>query len=533
MAIRIPLILNSEIHLDSDLAVDGLTLLEAVQGKWRWHYPGTPYMGIAPVFLSWVQARIWGVGPITLVSGGTVAYILVLLATYALTWRLFGPEAAAWSLLPLSFSSTGTLWLSGRITGGHLLVVAWSAAAWLLLYEVIACWRRRRLAVLGVWCGLGLSLDSMFAITLAAMIPAGLLAALRPSTQAIEYEAGEAARLGKRRLSPTFASSLVFIAAFLVGATPRYLGNRVDPHDAYREQFSVSLEGSLLAEHSRILFLDCLPRLIIGHRLPGLEADPDPALLGSSAPIQRSGASGDWGYWVGFLLAALVLPLCFGALIAFVKLACASLARGPQAISVGLLASGAGVMGAFLVSRNIFNSDNYRYLALLLIPSAIGIGLVLRRIARVPGQGLTLALACSIVFAVLFTTDTVAWYRRLGWINEQGRPVRRGLDDAALRWLNNNPEIPSIHGSYWDVYRLSFLTGGRVRGVPFPVFPNRFPEWSALDPGGRPETVVVRSSPDGQFFLNTALREGGRVLYRTKALTILSWPLPRAIAPAS
>ena len=36
------------IHLDSDLAVDGLTLLEATRGHWRWHYPGTPYMGIAP-----------------------------------------------------------------------------------------------------------------------------------------------------------------------------------------------------------------------------------------------------------------------------------------------------------------------------------------------------------------------------------------------------------------------------------------------------------------------------------------------------
>ena len=107
VAVRIPLILNAEVHLDSDLAVDGLTLLEAVRGRWRWHYPGTPHMGIGPVFLSWIQGKIWGVTPITLVSGGTVAYLLIVLATFALGWRVFGREVAAWSLVPLTFASTG------------------------------------------------------------------------------------------------------------------------------------------------------------------------------------------------------------------------------------------------------------------------------------------------------------------------------------------------------------------------------------------------------------------------------------------
>ena len=87
-----PLILNAAVHLDSDLAVDGLTLMEAVQGHWRWHYPGTPHMGIAPVLLSWVQARLWGSDAVTLVSGGTVAYVLVLLATFALAWRVLRPR---------------------------------------------------------------------------------------------------------------------------------------------------------------------------------------------------------------------------------------------------------------------------------------------------------------------------------------------------------------------------------------------------------------------------------------------------------
>ena len=50
--LRVPLIVNAEDHLDSDLAVDGLTLIDALHGQWRWHYPGTPHMGILPLFFS-------------------------------------------------------------------------------------------------------------------------------------------------------------------------------------------------------------------------------------------------------------------------------------------------------------------------------------------------------------------------------------------------------------------------------------------------------------------------------------------------
>src|SRR5262249_57330369 len=71
--VRVPLVLNAGAHLDSDLAVDGITLGEAVHGHWRWHYPGTPFTGILPVLLSWPQAVVWGADPVTLASGGVVA----------------------------------------------------------------------------------------------------------------------------------------------------------------------------------------------------------------------------------------------------------------------------------------------------------------------------------------------------------------------------------------------------------------------------------------------------------------------------
>ena len=43
-------------------------------------------------------------------------------------------------------------------------------------------------------------------------------------------------------------------------------------------------------------------------------------------------------------------------------------------------------------------------------------------------------------------------------------------------------EVPSdvthVFGDYWDVYRMTFLSGKKVAGVPYPIYPNRFPGWS-------------------------------------------------------
>jgi hypothetical protein len=249
--VRVPLVLNARGHLDSDLAVDGLTLLEAVHGRWRWHYPGTPFMGIVPVLLSWPQALIWGADPITLVSGGVVAHGLLTIAVFVLAWRSFGPGAAGWSLVPLAFASTGTVWLSGRITGGHLLTAAWHAGAFALLHQALARGGTWRALALGLCCGLGVYLDAMFAITLVGLVPAGL-----------------AGWHATRRSWRGLGCGGLALLAFLSGAAPRELGRWLEPHDAYREQFRPVLEPQVLAGHARLLLADCLPRLVAGHRLP-------------------------------------------------------------------------------------------------------------------------------------------------------------------------------------------------------------------------------------------------------------------------
>ncbi len=210
--IRVPLLLNAEDHLDSDLAVDGLTLRDAVSGHWRWHYPGTPHIGILPVLASYPQALIWGANAATLVSGGTLIWILVVVSTFCLAWVVFGPEVAGWGIVPLVFSSLGTIWLSGRITGGHLLGLVWHTGAFLGLYVCLNRGGWARAAVLGVWCGLGLYADTMFAFTLAGLIPAAILAWLR----------GGRSQAGIHR-------AVVFLAALAAGVIPREIGRRVQP----------------------------------------------------------------------------------------------------------------------------------------------------------------------------------------------------------------------------------------------------------------------------------------------------------------
>ena len=156
------------------------------------------------------------------------------------------------------------------------------------------------------------------------------------------------------------------------------------------------------------------------------------------------------------------------------------------AVRWGLLLSSGAVLAGFILNRNIFNSDNYRYLVYLLTPWSIGFGLAMDGLARRGWRGKLGAAALAAALALLMTLDLAHYYRRYGWIEPTVRPVRRPLRDPVLAWLGEHPEVTGLIGNYWDVYRLTFLTGGRVEGVPYPNYPNRFPEWSRDMPGGRP-----------------------------------------------
>jgi hypothetical protein len=480
VVIRVPLILNAEDHLDSDLAVDGLTLLDAVNGHWRWHYPGTPYMGILPVFASYPQAKMWGADPITLVSGGTVIWVLVVASTFWLARKAFGLGVAGWAIVPLVFSSLGTIWLSGRITGGHLLTLAWHNLAFVGLHACLTRGGCKRAAALGVWCGLGLYLDAMFLFTLAGLVPAAALAWL----------------LGRRSRSG-IGLAAVFLGGMVLGLLPGAIGRWADPYDAYPSQFVATFERPAIVGHARLLLLRCLPRLIAGTELDTLErAGVSMQALGLGAPSARgrgriSPARAGWDEGLAILF-----------VVGFVG-AVARLARDPartpdparKAVSRGTLASALLIVAGFLVNRNIYNSDNYRYLIFLLTPWALGFGLLMDDLVRQKWLGRLAAGVVAVLLVEVMTTTAFLWYRdERFYIDQLGVPARSpppkwseltvvadgpGPRRSMIRSDFSVPaDVTHVLGGYWDVYRMAFLSGKRVMGIPLSMYPNRFPGWS-------------------------------------------------------
>jgi hypothetical protein len=477
--IRVPLILNAEDHLDSDLAVDGLTLRDACNGHWRWHYPGTPYIGILPMLMSYPQALIWGTNAITLVSGGTVIWVLVVASTFWLARRVYGLEVAGLAVVPLVVSSLGTIWLSGRITGGHLLTLVWHTVAFVGLYDCLNRGGWARAAILGLWCGLGVYLDAMFAFTLAGLIPAASFAWFRD-----------------RRARAGIRVAAAFFVAFLAGLAPREIGRLVDPYDAYPSQFASTVERGPVIEHIRLLVFHCLPRLVAGNELYAFEeiAGENGAgrlFSGSSLRNGRSGmqAAQEW-------LAVLLLAVLMAGVVRLGRDPWLSADLPRIAVGRGLLLSALLIVVAFMVNRNIFNSDNYRYLVYTLPCWALGFGLVFSDLAQRGMPGRVAAWVMTGVLVALMTASTIHWYRDTKhYLDEKGRPVTlrphpwseliiRGSSIAAGRPGASTREfvVPSdvthVFGGYWDVYRMAFLSRGQIFGVPYPMYPNRFPGWS-------------------------------------------------------
>lgn len=525
--VRVPLVMNADAHLDSDLAVDGLTLIEATQGQWRLHFPGTPYMGTPPVWLSVPGAKLFGANSRTLVVGGVIAYELVVLATFFLAWRTFGPSVAAWSLVPTTFASVGIVWLSGRLTGGHLLTVAWHASALAMIPRFRDRGGYLRALGFGVWCGLGYYLDGMSIMTLPFV---GLLLVKEVV-----------------RVDPFLRKILLLVCfafGFAVGDLPREIGIRADPRDAYPDQFATILDrdpaGNFPGEQFKELFLghldilgrECLPRLITGHRFNSSElaTEPRPYSLAIAPPRNVDPPS-------RILTFALVALATFTFLASIVVLfgSCFRVSEfGVISVPWAILSSSFLCVAFFVLNKNIYNSDNYRYLVYLIVPWSIGFGLLASRLWNVPKAysasrkrlGRVGALLIAGGIAGGFTLDTLAWYRGFGWVEASGLPVRRNLDDPALEWLRTHREIPGFFGGYWDVYRYQFLLGGKPVGVPFPNYPDRYD--SAQDFENRqPRVMVARKGELGNFYIDTARNEGANVLLVTPERLIMDWTRSR------
>lgn len=181
------------------------------------------------------------------------------------------------------------------------------------------------------------------------------------------------------------------------------------------------------------------------------------------------------------------------------------------------------VAAAFVANKNIYNSDNYRYLVYFLVPWASGFGLIVAGLRRRGLGGRVAGALLALAMGVLFTLDTLDWYRRFGWIEGVATPVRRPLEDPALDWLRDHPQIEAIFGGYWDVYRYAFLLNGRIVPVPYPDYPDRL-DASDRFPGRQPRTLVARVGDLNNFYSDFAARDGAKLLFRGDRVLIYDWP---------
>jgi hypothetical protein len=509
--VRVPLVLNAEDHLDSDLAVDGLTLLDALGGHWRWHYPGTPHIGILPMLFSYPQALVWGANAFTLVSGGTVIWLSLVAATFWLAQKAYGPTVAGWAILPLVFSTPGTIWLSGRITGGHLLTLVWHTVALAGLHSCLTHGGRVRLAAQGLWCGLGLYLDAMFTFTVAALVAAALFA-----------------RIAHLKSRSAIVTIIIVLAATIIGLLPREVGRRIDPFDAYPSQFALTLDGAALREHGRLLAWHCLPRLIAGVQVNVFDrpiVGRDNPLGGRRSSVAENRRGSSVLRWLDASLAVLILVVFLVGFIRLLRDPARTLDPARKAVDRGICWSSLCILAGFLVNRNIFDSDNYRYLIYLLTPWALGFGLLCDDWARRGRSGLIGALLAAGVLAAVMTATTLRWYRdERGYLTERGMPVRvpvqpwselivetrasPGAPRKTFRYAVPT-DVTHVFGGYWDVYRTAFLSGGRLTGIPFPMYPNRFPGWShGLGPG---QGALLALPPDFEPRFGSPQQDDGPV----------------------
>ena len=227
----------------------------------------------------------------------------------------------------------------------------------------------------------------------------------------------------------------MFLAALSVGLIPREIGRRFDPYDAYPSQLQLTLSSRAIVEHSRLLGLYCLPRLIAGTELDH---------VGKSCCHNRY--PGSPGIYFEQSRTASIIPgktewLAMFMIAAFF-VALVRLGRDPGICSRTLpdghwpryAGSVLVVVAAFLVNRNIFNSDNYRYLVFLLTPWALGFGLWMNDLAKMSWAGRLLALIIAALLFEMMTSAAFLWYRdkRL-YVDQWGCPVRtQGPDWSEL-----------------------------------------------------------------------------------------------------
>lgn len=510
--LRLPMVVHADRHLDSDLAVDGLVLREYLRtGKLEASYPGTPHIMTLPVFLSLPAVKVWGDSAASLVFAGTAAAMLMIVPVFLLARKAYGLVPALLAGLLLAAGGLGQVWLSARVTGGHMLAAAWMGWIWWLWTLLIG--RRSVLAwyVFGMICAIAFFSDRIFALGLAAL---GLatLAAIRP------YRSTVSGSIRKKQAA-MFLFSLVAHSLLLADKALPYA-------TAYGDQFAMTTDTTAILGHLRLLLLECLPRLIFGRVLPSGSTAvtfTHPGSISNEAITAESP--------IVWILAAIVSLLILMSLFSERDPETGGVSSNPNdlrwlgSLRIGLWVTTLLTFLAFVLNRNIYNADNYRYLVLLLP----GLGMAVSRIAAA-GRRQSLRRGLVLAIASLLTFDTLVWQANVGFRSGSMPAARNDSKSQAgavdlVDILKSNPNVVTadFEADYWEVYRALYLADLTIdQGQPFGFFPNRFYPASAFRNQERkpPRFVVITKSPTSMQILAQIRKEGARRVFASPNLEI-------------
>ena len=496
--IRWPMMVYAYKHLDSDLAVDGLTLRDFVQnGNWRWHYPGTPHIGTLPVLISLPAVALWGEGPASLVFAGIAANILLILAIYLLVNRAYGTVPAILASLVLAAGGLGQVWLSARVTGGHLLSAAWLAWAWLFWTHLIDKESLKSWAGLGLFCAIGIWVDSIFLLGIAGL---GL------SSLIISWQFRSSIPIKRRSIQAS-----VFIAFLPIGPLISKLGDGVN---VYGSQFEITTDPSALKEHARILLVDCLPRLIIGRTLK--TGSPEIAMT-HLKPADY--LSSNYALAMVLTMVAVLFLMTWLKLISPLtskkssKTSSDSAPHWVNALWYGHTFTALLTLSAFELNKNIFNADNYRYLVPLIPLLGMTYGL-LSSAGPMFRQRRFLLILLTLILAidVHFWQQVNGFYPSLQTNTDKKLETYTNKDVVSLLTDPQPGPLPAItdtfEADYWETYRALYLAQKPISmGKPFGFFPNRFPNESPPNP----RFVLITNSPASLQMLPLIRAEGAKL----------------------
>lgn len=450
---RLPILWNAEVTFNSDEAVNALVVKHMLEGKdYTFHNWGAHYYGVVEGLMAIPLTWIFGLTPLAFKLAAVAGFLLLVVASYLLGRRLYGPaEGLAAAALLAVFSPQLVLW-STLASGGYTLVVGWGS----LTFAHLAATRRQptlgRVAILGFLVGFGLYIYELYLVYIAILAGFALTssfvwkAALAPSST----ERSAALRLAPAHLR----NAALLLAGFLVGWAPKLwttlFGGTATKLPAYGVANPQVMQANL-----ELLVTQCVP-----------------ALLGANPA-----GNADLEQWVGPTLA---LTTVLGAVV-LLAWATAWLQAVPRTGRdlLGALRRPPGPPGElgmegllvllvpvtallFVLSPNPTGVLSSRYLLPCLTSLPVLAGGWLVRLWR-RGRLTRLATAALAVLLVGYPgVQTLLWHVGSGYLTADLRlPRSRDSLHAVFRELRRQG-IRGGYGWYWIAYEANFLSGEEI-----------------------------------------------------------------------